>query len=113
MGSSRLRWPKIPTRLEGLAGPITVTLVRRVRVAGVACWGSWQSERRAVALDCGAPREHQWRTLFHELTHSALDDSGLGSQLSEAGNEAICEAMASLHVRLMRERLASECGMSP
>ena len=107
MATRRSRWPRIPKRVEGMGGPITVKLVRRVRVEGVACWGSWHSDKRAVSLDCGAPREHQWRTFFHELTHSALDDSGLGAQLSEAGNEAICEAMASLHVRLMRDRIDS------
>src|SRR5512146_2831499 len=108
-----MRWPKIPRRLEGMAGPITVKLVRRVRVAGTTCWGSWHSEKRSISLDCGAPREHQWRTLFHELTHSALDDSGCGAQLSEWGNEAICEAMASLQIRLMRDRLAAEQPDSP
>lgn len=107
-GTKLLHWPPVPKRLEGIAGAIRVRLVRRVRVQGDVCWGSWQADKRLVTIDCGAPREHQWTTLFHELTHSALHDTGHTAQLSEAGEEAICHAMASLQTRLMRARLEAD-----
>lgn len=101
------RWPKVPRRVEGLGGSITVKLVRRISVGGELCWGSWDDSTRTICLDSGAHRRHQWTTLFHELTHSGLDDAGLSEQLSDPGNEAICRAMASLHIRLMEDRLSA------
>ena len=101
-----MRWPTIPARVEGMGGPITVRLVKRVRVRGQACWGSWDDSTRTICLESGAPRRHQWTTFFHELTHSGLDDAGLTDLLSDHGNEAICRAMASLHIRLMEDRLS-------
>jgi hypothetical protein len=44
---------------------------------------------------------HQWRTLFHELTHVALDDSGLSNGMNDELVEAVCDAVATQRVREM------------
>jgi hypothetical protein len=102
-----MKWPKVPRIIEGMAGPVRVRFVRRVRVKGESCWGSWQAEKRLITLDASAPREHQWMTFFHEYTHSGLADSGIEMQVSDAGIEAICQTAASMQMRLMRARLAA------
>ncbi len=92
--------------VEGAGGPITVRRVKRARSDdGRACWGTWEASRREIQLDSSARREHQWRVLWHELTHAALDDAGLAYLLSDEGNESICEAVATARMREFRGTL--------
>jgi len=37
--------------------------------------------------------------LYHELTHAALDDSGLSQGMTDAMQESFCEAMATARMR--------------
>jgi hypothetical protein len=75
-----------------------VRLVKRVRVEGEPCWGSWEPESRLIRIEKGAPRQHQWKTLYHELVHAALHDAGLDELLTDAGHEAVCQALSSARV---------------
>ena len=102
---TRPRWPKIPRTVPGIGGPIRVQLVKRAMVEGTLCWGTWHAETRTIQLDRTAKPEHRWRTLYHELTHSALDDSGLSYLFSEHGNESLCEAMASARMAELRDAI--------
>lgn len=97
-----MKWPPLPRRLKGAGGPITVRLVKRVRVEGESCWGSWEPSTRTVRLEKGAPIEHQWRTLHHEWMHAVLHDSGIQELLSEEGQEALCQAIACARIAEMR-----------
>ncbi len=104
--ATRISWPPLPTRVEGAGGPITVKRVKRARSDdGKACWGTWDASRREVQVDRSPPRSHQLHTLFHELTHAALDDAGLAQLLSDHGQEAICEAIATARMRELRGTL--------
>lgn len=66
---------------------------------GDTAWGLWKLETRVIELEQNAPRALQWTTLYHELVHAALDDSGLGNLFTDAQQEAICDAMASARMR--------------
>ncbi len=105
--ATRISWPAIPTKVEGAGGPITVKRVKRATSDdGQACWGTWQADRRVICLDRYASREHQHRTLFHELMHATLDDAGLAYLLTDQGNEAICDAVATSRMQELRATLA-------
>lgn len=54
---------------------------------------------RTIEVATTATKRHQWRTLYHELAHAALDDSGVSQGMSEAMQETICEAMATARMR--------------
>jgi len=90
------RWPALPKAVQGAGGPIRIKLVTRERADdGRECWGTWEASTRIIRIVRGAPRQHQWRVYHHEWMHSCLDDSGIAQLLSDAGNEALCEAYAS------------------
>ncbi len=104
--ATRISWPAIPTRVEGAGGPITVKRVKRARSDdGKACWGTWDASKREIEIDRSPSREYQLHTLFHELTHAALDDAGIANLLSDAGQEAVCDAMATARMRELRGTL--------
>src|SRR5678816_1736466 len=100
-----ITWPKIPTVIQGAGGPITVRLARRIVYNRTTWWGDWNAHTRVVRIDRAAPIAHQWRTLFHELAHAALTDSGLAYLFSEDGNEALCDAVATARIVEMRAQL--------
>lgn len=96
-------WPPIPRLLRGTAGTIKVTLRKRARHPdGTECWGIWDDSKRLITIDRTARMEHQWRVLFHELTHAALSDAGIENLLDGQGVEAICDAVATSRIQEMR-----------
>lgn len=97
------RYPPIPRLLEAPGGAVTVVLkpAGKVGTGGAECWGTWEPHTRTVELDKSAPPAHQWRVLFHELAHVALDDAGLSNGMNDELVEAVCDAIAS---QRMRER---------
>lgn len=100
---TRKTYPRIPDRIEAPGGAVTVTFkpAGKVRDAHHEAWGTWEAHTRSVEIDKSAPPAHQWRTLFHELTHVALDDAGLSNGMPDELVEAVCDAVAT---QRMRER---------
>lgn len=99
-------YPALPKRIRGAAGSIAVRLLKRVRGdEGDACWGTWDQSTRTIRIEKGVPRQHQFRTLYHELAHATLDDAGIGYLLTNEGTEAICEAFASSRMQELRGQL--------
>ena len=99
-------WPKLPRVMQGVGGPITVRTIKRVRGDdGVIAYGTWDAGARIIRIEQGSKPAHRWRVLFHEWTHAVLDDSGVANQLSEAGNETLCDAMATARIIEMRDQL--------
>lgn len=100
-----LIWPKLPTSVTSSGGPIRVNYETNLKVSGVKAWGCWDAGRRLITLARGARIETKWRILFHELTHAALDDSGISRVMTADVEEAICEAMSSARMAQMRADL--------
>jgi Zn-dependent peptidase ImmA (M78 family) len=104
------RWPALPKRAEGLAGPITVT-VRRVESFkagdGDLCWGLYQPESRRIVVAGKVPPALRWHTFWHEWAHAWLIDSGLtnlihGKDAELSRNvEIACDSLATAMVRQM------------
>ncbi len=96
---AKVSWPKLPRIIQGAGGPIRVVFARVVKSEdGKPAWGTWEGATRMVRIVQNQPRHHQWRILFHELTHAAIEDAGLDELFSEEGNEALCKALASARV---------------
>ncbi len=90
------RWPQIPASVQGVGGPIRVRMVKReTGDHGELAWGTWEMATRTIRIERGAKPAQRWRVFYHELHHSALDDSGLSELITDAMEEAFCQAVAS------------------
>lgn len=98
---TRKTWPRLPKWLEAPGGPVTVTLRPKGAVSAGhdEAWGTWEPHTRRIEIDRSAPLAHQWRVLFHELAHVALDDAGLSNGMPEELVEAVCDAVATARMR--------------
>ncbi len=95
-----MKYPPIPKTVEAAGGVIVVTFKPVLKHGdGSDCWGMWDPSLRTIELLSAAPKRHQWRVLYHELTHAALDDSGLSQGMTDAMQESFCEAMATARMR--------------
>ena len=96
-----MKYPALPATVEAPGGTITVLLRPTLRHAdGTDCWGLWDASNRTIEIATAtAVKRHQWRTLFHELTHAALDDAGISQGMTDAMQETLCEAMATARMR--------------
>ncbi len=95
-----MKYPALPATVEAPGGTVAVLLKPALRHAdGTECWGMWDAANRTIEIASTAARRHQWRTLFHELTHAALDDSGISQGMSDAMQETLCEALATARMR--------------
>lgn len=95
-------YPKLPSKVMGAGGPVTIKL-RNSRMLAEdkerEVWGTWDESRREIELDTRGSMPHQWRVFFHELTHAMLSDSGLENLLTDQVVEAICDANATARMR--------------
>ena len=74
--STTKRFPPLPKTISAPGGTVTVRRVKAIKLAsGHEAWGTWEPHTRTVEIDLTAPMAHQWRTLYHELAHVALDDA--------------------------------------
>jgi hypothetical protein len=95
-----VKYPALPKRLDAPGGAVTIVrVVGDLTAQGVACWGTWEPHTRTIEVSKGAPMAHQWKVLFHELAHVALDDSGLSNGLTDEMQEALCDAVATARMR--------------
>lgn len=102
------RWPAIPKKLDGLAGPIRVR-IRRVESFkaddGDHVWGLYKPATREIHLASKLPPAIRWHTLVHEWAHAWLLDSGVVNVLRGEGvdhgqaQELVCDSLASAFVR--------------
>lgn len=94
------RFPALPKSITAPGGAVTVRRVVGIKLAGGGeAWGTWEPHTRTIEIDKTAPMAHQWRVLFHELAHVALDDAGLHNGMNEELIEACCDAMATARFR--------------
>lgn len=96
----RKSFPALPKSVMAPGGEVSVSLVANIKHPdGDECWGIWDDAARTITLDKTAMKRHQWRVLFHELTHVALDDAGLSNGMNDELVEAVCDAIASARMR--------------
>lgn len=115
---TRKRWPALPKALDGLAGPIRVSIRRAEYIAakdGTSCWGLWQPNERRILVAGRVAPSMRWHSLAHEWCHAWMADAGILNLLSgdddtrERSAEVICDTFASAFVRT----LARQYGLDP
>ena len=95
-----MKYPALPATVEAPGGTIAIILKSTLRHPdGTECWGMFDLANRTIEIATSATKRHQWRTLYHELCHVALDDSGISQGMTEAMQETLCECMASARMR--------------
>lgn len=90
---------KLPKKVQGLGGLIEVRVVPKLKLKGVKVAGLWYAYRRLIEVSAALPVREQWHTLYHELTHAMLDDSGLHNTLSKESQEVLCDLTATARLR--------------
>lgn len=95
------RYPALPSVLHLAGGDVTIATQREVIKSedGDVCNGLYDHERRHILIDAKLPKAHQWRTLYHELFHVAVLDSGLDNGLDHRMHEALADAVATARLR--------------
>lgn len=90
---------KIPKTINGIGGPIRVRLKPKLKIKGVKAAGLWYSYERKIEILSSLPLREQWHTLYHELAHAMLDDSGLHNTLTKESQEVLCDLIATARLR--------------
>lgn len=109
---ARRRWPKVPDILPCPGGDVAVKVVSPKEIAqyadpGEELFGCYVTEQRTIFLRSTVHGEARWRVLWHELMHVGLEDSGLRNGLEHPLEEAICDALTSLVMRVVYDRPAN------
>lgn len=94
---------KLPKTVNGLGGPIKVRVVPKLKLKGVKVAGLWYSYARKIEIAGFLPIREQRHTLYHELVHAALDDSGLHNTLTKESQEVLCDLLATARLRSEEE----------
>ena len=93
----------LPPKIEGIAGPITIRSVPNLKHSdGTRCLGTWDDATRIIKVDAGLHGESLERVFYHELVHSALDDSGVGSLFTDGVTEAVCDGRGTAMLRFRK-----------
>jgi Zn-dependent peptidase ImmA (M78 family) len=100
MPPSPKSFPSLPTTIEAPGGTIAIILKPTLRHPdGTECWGMFDLANRTIEIATTATKRHQWRTLYHELAHAALDDSGISQGMTDTMQETLCECIATARMR--------------
>ena len=87
----------MPAEVSSLLGPVTVEVVDTVGDDSENC-GEWSHNRRAIKIRAGLPDSVAQHTLWHEIMHVILNDSGVSHSLTKRQEEAVCDAYATFKV---------------
>jgi Zn-dependent peptidase ImmA (M78 family) len=102
----RRTYPPIPESIDAPSGRIQIVMSddldgKNPKPDDVDTMGQYDYLTRIISLRRKMTRRQQWFTLFHELTHLWLHESGLTNGLNHQLEEAICDAVGT---GMMRER---------
>ena len=82
------------------AGSVRVEIVKLPETDTTMDLGHFVLSERIIRLKKGMRREQQWHTLYHEIAHVWLADSGIGNGLDDPLEEALCDAISTGMMRL-------------
>ena len=94
------RYPPVPPSFRAPAGEVQVRVVspadiKRYADPGEELFGVYSQEERVIYLRSTIHGASRWRTLYHELAHVWLDDSGLRNGLAHDLEEALVDAVST------------------
>jgi Zn-dependent peptidase ImmA (M78 family) len=67
----------------------TVAIFDEVEVEGKGVRGSTDIEDKLIELETNKDRRALWNTLFHEIAHAWMEESGLNGHFSEEVEEMV------------------------
>lgn len=91
--------PALPSVIDLPAGPYRIVRsdpATRADPAHEMVWGRCDFESRTIYIRPRIARTLAWLTLEHEIVHAILFDAGV--KLSDAKEEAVCDAIALARV---------------
>lgn len=91
---------KIPKEVQGLGGPIKVEVLEKLKKGtdGTESAGLWRAMKRTIQISSKQSFREQRRSLYHELVHAAVDDSGLAHLLTQPMEEALADLIAMARI---------------
>ncbi len=94
------RYPPIPKSIDAPSGVISIEFSddldgKNPKPEDADTMGQYDQLNRLISLRRKMSRRQAWYTLFHEMTHLWLDESGLSNGLSHELEEALCNAVAT------------------
>jgi hypothetical protein len=85
---------RIPAEVYSALGPVVV--VQKPKVCRGRALGVWKPIRRKIELQEDVAPETKLATLFHEMTHVALWDSGVSAGgITREQEESVCDAISA------------------
>jgi hypothetical protein len=88
--------PSIPKSVYSALGPLTVGFMSKKRAKKLGLVGFFEFTRRRIKIASGMTRNAEWETLWHEIIHCALTDSGArGNVLTKVQEEVVCDALGT------------------
>lgn len=99
------RFPPVPKSFVAPAGDVQVCVVSPADIAryadpGEELFGVYSQQERTIYLRSTIHGATRWRTLYHELAHVWLDDSGLRNGMAHDMEEAIADAVSTGLMRM-------------
>jgi Zn-dependent peptidase ImmA (M78 family) len=94
------RYPPLPKQIDAPSGVIQVEFRddldgKDAKPDDPDTMGQYDPLNRIISLRRKMPRRQQWYTLYHEMGHLWLHESGLTNGLNDAIEEAIADAYAT------------------
>jgi Zn-dependent peptidase ImmA (M78 family) len=88
---------KLPLSIYSQLGPVPVVFVKGLLEAPSEekAFGKWDEIKRQIEIDPSACDVAQLCTLFHELSHVALTDSGQVHNFTDQQQEVICDMIGT------------------
>lgn len=89
---------KIPTKVYSQLGAVSVRMQPGMiedKNENDAAFGKWNAVAREIVIDPTAADATQLITLFHEMVHVALWESGADNVIEERIAEVVCDAVGS------------------
>lgn len=91
---------KFPKQVKGIGGKIKVMLLPMLEKTdkGEETAGRYYADKREIHVLSTQTVKEQWLTLYHELIHAALADSGMTHLLTQESEEAFSDLIGLARV---------------
>lgn len=98
--------PPIPKSVPSLLGPVAVSIVADIPSPEPdrTRFGEWSYIERRIRIKRDIPLIVQWATLYHEIMHMWLEDTGVNNGMDAELVERICDAAGTNRANELLQR---------
>lgn len=94
MATKKQALPGLPKSVFSVLGDVPVFLDQKIDYTESAM-GLIEGRQRRITISPNQTDIAGWATLFHEMTHLAMWDSGVHNTLTKDQAEAVCDALGT------------------